>query len=572
MIDQQNESLPKKLEPNEVREWKNFSSFSINGEADSFLKGIFGDFLDLFYDEVKKTGNEKWRNLATNFLKKTLDPGLRRQITLLGENLNPVLMLGRIEGITWLKEKIGLEENNADGNIEHSVKRENFQILRLDVSNVFLANQVEDGKGGDYLLNKVAQAINESVDTLRKQLGEDFGILPIRYGGDEFVIFVVGGQLNNQEINTIKTSITKQEAFFGVNKEKRNISLKNDEIELINPSKIDDPEEKKFFYSFLKRGIILSADELKEEYKKIKNLDSFEVDINQDSIYPEEIESIKEEAEKIKAKIQYILSLHPEFKVPFYLASYLDVREGNSLSRQSTMLKILENHLIDPLLNRLIITRFDLEDHLRSESINRILSFEIKLKEVNELLGYGYADMLIVKAWDKIKEVLGEDHLRKIKIMRFGGFISLLISDDTLTPDQIEKLRNMTITLNNITHNVGFSDTKIENYKNLSQEDRIKKIIETMFIEPDINWMKKNLEFILGNQSIFDIFIQKMKKGEKNITDEELSDKNIAKQLELFLRYLLSEKRGIIRRERLNEVFNKIGEEKNRLNELLVNI
>lgn len=571
-----------KLSRKDVEKWKELSNtnseIEVDQETNRFLKGIFGDFLDLFSNQDAKTGNEKHRHLVNNFLKLVLDRGLNREINLFGETLSPILMVGRMGGISWLKEKIQLKVENVNGNVHYQVN-DNFNILRLDVSNVFSANQVENGKGGDYLLNKVAQAINKAIDNLRSQQ-QDVEILPTRFGGDEFVIFVKG-QLNDKPIKEIKTEITDQEAFFGSNAEKRKISLKGDKIEIINPQQISDPLKRQLFYSFLDRGVILSLDELEIEYQRISQrgggIKSYINEASARGIYPKEVEELKDKKEKIQRKIKYLLEVHPEFKVPFYLAWYLDQKDSSSFTRQQKMLEVLENYLVDPLLDRIVITRFDLENHLQRDEIKRMLIFELKLKEINEdkVLGYGYSDLLIVKMWRQMREVLGDQLINKAKIMRFGGMIGLFFSEQAnITVEQIEKFKNLQILLDEFTHDTGFLDIQFNgNEFNKLFDGQKQQILQKIFIQPDLDWLRKRVQFVL-NDNVFGLFMNKLRERNCQISEEELEEKNKRKQLELFLSYLLNEKRGQIRRENLKRVLEDLKniEEAEKINEILNNL
>lgn len=298
------------------------------------------------------------------------------------------------------------------------------------------------------------------------------------------------------------------------------------------------------------------------EYERIKgregSIEKYLQEENaQKQIYPPGVETLEQ-------KIEYFINLHPELKVPFYLARFIDRKYGD-LSRQENLLFFIENNLFDPLLNRITMNRQDLPEHFKEKQFKLIWSFEIKLKEINEhkSLGYVYADEVIEKAWVKIRKLLqdkfSDDWEKYITVGRFGGliFIGLKNYFNDLADDDLKKIQNelkqIQLEHYGITHDIGFAQIIPEEISGTDDQVatnlKIEKTINTVFSDPDIDWYMKRASFLknLPTNEI-NIFIDKLIRGELEIDESEIEDINTRVNLELLLSYFLNEKRGTIRR------------------------
>jgi GGDEF domain-containing protein len=552
----------------DIKRWKEFRPVVDEG-AKKYLQIFFGDSLNLFWNETEKKGNPKWRSLAESFFVLAFDPGLRRKISLSLPNgetnaTGSTYMLGRASGIDWLKRKTNFRKDGGNFSAQQ------FHILRFDINGVFQANQFQQGKGGDYLINQVASGLNESIANITGLPG-GVEIIPSRYGGDEFVVYISGNinpEQRNQIVDKIKEAIKGKKAYFGENGEERNIGLKEDKIEVIDPSQIVDESKKQLFYLFLSRGNVLSLDELNAECERIiaregdvKNY--LQKESAQKRIYPPDVETLEQ-------KIDYFTGLHPEFKVPFYLAWWLDKKEGKT-ERQENLLSLMESDLIDPLLDRIAMNRRDLPEHLRRSHLQEIWSFEVKLKEMNEheQLGYTYADEAVKGAWEKIKLIFenkfGNDWEKKILVGRFGGtiFIGLREGSEELSGEELKQLQEIKVEVDGITHDVGFAKIRAEKISEQDNAETIKQKIEetvgALFTEPSKDWHGKKAGFLQGlNVNEVKIFSNKLESREFEIKELEIEDKNKRVNLELLLKYFLNEKRGSTRRK---DFINEIPEE-----------
>jgi GGDEF domain-containing protein len=555
-----------KLTGADVKLWKEFRPI-INYETKRYLEMFFGDSLRLFWKEIHEDKNLSYQNLIEPFFSLAFDKEMRQRVVLslpTGKIVEapPVYILTRAAGIDWFKKEIGFKEDEI-----LLSQPSNFFILRLDVADIYEANQVDYGIGGNYLLNQVAAGINEFADEILNEINTENKIMPIRYGGDEFVVLITGSLSDRQKntiIEKIKYLIYSKKAFFGKEGIERQISFKNDELEVIDPNQIFDERKKKLFNFFLSRGFIISLDELENEFHYIETKEDgveqfLEKQMAKKIFFRHEI--------GLDMKFELLLEKHPEFKVPLYLARYLDGKEHTDL-RQKNLIYFLENILTDPILEENIITRYDLVDHLLRENLTDVLLFEIKLKEIDEHPSFGfiYGDNLIKILWNKIKQELTssvEDFEDKFLIGRFGGTIFIGIRNNfNLNEEDLQKLKNLSIKYRNVTHTVGFAAISLSNISmtNIGENETNKnKLLMEIFESTTDDWLYKKAEYLSSDDYLRNIFIEKLSKKLIEIRQEEISNDDTRINLELLLRYFLG-KRGLIRRQKMIELIKNMSD------------
>ena len=500
-----------------------------------FASPIFPDAKELvrriFNEDIQLISNKKGHTLLLErFFAIGLDPGLRREAKFSGEdNLSPVVMLNRSSFLYELRRRVGFKRIGENSNPDFKLEK-NFRILTLDLKNLRAADEAVDEAGnsaGDYVLNLAAVSLNESVKKITEELGVDENdILVGRYGGDEFYIGLVGKynpDIVNQIKAKVKTAIESKQGLYKQDGEiiKANLSIKNDQIGEVNiPT---DKIEKELFLSFLQRGLVLDGSEIEKE-KEIFTGENGEVDQNRlnaylgdvlaRNIYPKEVENAGD-----KEKIKYLIENHQELKVPFYLAAHLDQKnqESRQAVRQKALLNFVENYLVDPLLDEIVISRFDLLDHIKRSEFSSIFSFELKLKEINDNLSYSTGDQAIINLW-KVKRMLKSilnDEINKIMIGRFAGTIFFgLKKGQKLSNEALENIDKLIQTGVEgqykgikFTHSIGFSRIDVSNI-NPDTEDRIiKEKMGQMFESATDNWLENIFKRLFTDEISFTKFI-----------------------------------------------------------------
>ncbi len=446
------------------------------------------------FPELPLPTNEEDKKELLEFYSLGFDRGLMRQIDFRGETELSLFMLNRQAFLSKLSQKAGI-------NFEKAGSAQSFTILRIDIAGVFSANQVKDElgqEGGDLVIQRAAKALQAAAAEFLQNIGKkDLNLILGRYGGDEFTIALTG-EYSEKDLERlteiIRNKITEQKAYFQTEKgpELKPLKLKDGKVEKIPPP--EDENLKKLFYANLRRGVILSPEELNKEivaFETNGEIDqgSFEAylqELKAEGYYPLNISTPEEKA-------NYLKTQHHEFFGAFEAA------KRNNIPLQ-TITDFIENYLVGPLLDQVVITRFDLDRHLLAGEFRQIIAFEIKLKEVNEIYSYSCADNLIIDLCRQIRETLGEK-ASKVKIGRFGGVIFLGVKEglDKRTLDNLLQLREAFARYGKETVRTKIGSALIHLPPQIEDKE-LPKIKERMFSWPSKIWLQRNLEYIFKDE------------------------------------------------------------------------
>jgi len=492
---------------------------------------------DLFGPEIKliTNNNHNSTHLIEGLFGLALDSGLRKPAVFLNavdgdkKELEPVAMLNRQSFLTELRKRIGFKEEEKEGSMVYSSEK-NFSIFQMDLANLRKADETQDknlNSAGDYNLNIVAGALNELASEMGSVHGFNISpkdIIVGRYGGDEFSLAVVGDI--SQEPRTIamiqeliKNKIEERQGYFRDDKDKKTILrkkllLKGGKVDVIKPPEENNPnssDKKKIFYSFLRRGLVLSNEQLDFELQYINYKDQGENSVDN---YLREVLFDKENeygSLTDQEKITYLTNRHSELKVPFFLAETKN--GGDTNKRQSTLLHFVENYLSDPLLGEIVISRFDLPNHIRNDAFKNIHSFELKLKEIDDNLSYVYGDQVIIKLWQSRLRKILNPYIKegKVKIGRFAGTIFIGEIGEGLPVEIRNELKNINeVTLdykgNDIAHSVGYTELDTANINYQSSGFSVRQKTGEVFNKPTEDWIKKVFIRLFKNPDDFKEF------------------------------------------------------------------
>jgi len=417
-------------------------------------------------------------------------------------------MLGRQAALYEVKSKIKF--HHIKNNRFDTAKQ--FKALTLDLEKF---RKADEAGAADYNLNIVAHAINLARLEIIK-IGVDPNDLVLgRYGGDEFYLFLIGSQYDNKlkEIqDLIKKHIKAAYGYFEKNSEPQQFKIKHDKVEVIEIPK--DPIEKQIFLSFLSKNSILDENQIAKEKQYLEENPIETVDEDYVGIYPKSIEEIKDHNQKIIAKIEYLVKDHSELKVPFWAALREDKLNNNKNNENvREVLAFYQEYLIDPLLNEIVLGRFDIQDHLDRKEFSRVFVYEAKLKEVNDLLSWTYADERIIKKfWEgKLKKDFREEFQNgTLTVGRIGGSIIIMQKEGkTLSQETLEKLRKIgneqfkskyDARRGVLNHEIGFAEID-------AIKDTPKEVIDKIFSEPTKNWLRKTFKRVLTDIEEYKKFI-----------------------------------------------------------------
>lgn len=498
-------------------------------QARRAIDEVFGDEINFLIE-----GQENYRSLAENIFMLALDPGIRMEKRFGENNAEGHVILNRQSMLHRLRKRSGFRQTD-DKTMFHVDKK--FNLLKLDIKDFRLADEMG---AGDYNLNIFAKALDEALNKIAEKLGgqdrdriekiRQENLLLGRYGGDEFIIGIIDdgkGILSktNEIISIIKQNLEteKFKGFFHSDAIPEKFKIK--ELEEINIPQDDDKDGRQIFFSFLQRGLVLNAGLLEREKKyfrkSVKNqtLKDYLKEVLARKIYPDEIKILPKD-ERIKEKISYLVKSHPELKIPFFVAQILDEKSqtqgGNK--KMEYVLEFMENYLVDPLLDEVAMTRFDILDHLERGEFKNVYGYELKVKETNEVLSYAYSDQMITKLWlEKFKiEFREEIQQGVVKVGRVGGMI---IIGETRGAKQLSKAKRARLmNINNIrvkfedkeiNHEIGF--IALSGLPEQMNEKEAKKIFSEIFIQSTKNWLEKTFYRIADKKNEQKAFLEFLK-------------------------------------------------------------
>lgn len=468
---------------------------------------------DIFGQEVNKIVDDggRYSGLYSRLYSLALDPGLKRRHEFLGKHASPVAMLNRQAFLYELRKKSGFKEQTENERRVFSTEKP-ITILNLDIAGLRFADQ---GHFADYNLNIFAAKLNEIIKNYIKNnlRNSNREILVGRYGGDEFSIGLIG-KFSNEEIDKIKKLLTRElestKCIADSQGQEGRFSLKNHQVEQIDIP--EDEYERTIFYSFLQKGLVLNNDQIKKEKKYLSDYQGI-LDERRLASYLK-LASVDSEDVGLdfEVKINNIINKHPELKVPFYYAELQDNQKvDREKTRQKQVLEFVENYMIDTLLDEIVMSRFDIIDHFERGEFSKVSSFEIKLKEINDDLGYVYGDEVITTFWKnslkpKIKKFIENG---VIKVGRIGGTIVIGVKKGEENNDELKKAigeLSKTTSVNikyrdqDINHIVGFAEVNVKDCQGNREKSQEK--LSEIFNNLSRDWLEKLLRYILNLENL----------------------------------------------------------------------
>lgn len=505
-----------------LEDFRHFFATTPNIEERRLEKDKFFNFSELLGNEAAEIikGNKNATRIFNRFFLAAYESGMIRAHKVGDREASPVAMFGR--------------QGFANELLKRYKGGKGLNILMIDI-----AGLREDDKGGtaDYNLNIFATRLSEVIKKLEEtgKIKSDEYVVA-RYGGDEFSIGLVE-DYSDEELTTIKKELLgqgedKEAGLDGViGLKKKGNTLKDKPIK-IKDGKIDaislptDEHEKNLFLSFLERGFLIKAEELKREVDYFRDEKG---SINEEDFkkYLKDFENGKAKIDgNLKDKIKELTDKHPEFKVPFYYAEIADLdsnKKGDTVQRE--VLEFIYNYLYDPLLGEIAMSRHDLADHLKRGKFSNIYSLEVKVKEINDRMSYAYADRVISGLWnDKLKK-LAEPLIKSgdVSLGRIGGNIFFGVRKGA----DVERIKKFLKEVSEISkyegdyhgakvpHIIGFANIDVLETEG-KDNDYIGKKFEEMFSKTTRSYIRRMFKGVFSKQNLFELFCNSL----ENITDD----------------------------------------------------
>ena len=527
------------MEGKKVRINKKITGFeqvfpTLSKPLEKFTQNVFGKELELF------KGNEFASSLLERFYSLALDSGIRKSVEFKGQKLPPVAIFNRQAFLSQLRERIVFKQTGNDTAPEFTTKKD-FRLFHIDIENLRSADEAKEGKNNaaDYNLNLVVSSLNTAAEEIKSKFNinaED--ILVGRYGGDEFDIGLVGDYKQSVIIEIKKIildDVEKNTGWFKIDGKigQKSVKVKDGNVEEIKApitSEDGDPTNKRIFFSFLKRGMVLNEDQIRKERDSFITSDKLNEDelnryLNEvlaKDIYPD---NIKED--DIHTKINHLTNKNSELVFPFYLAEELDrqARDINN-TRQEKLLKFVEDSLFDPLLDEVVVSKPDLKERIEKGKYDTVYNFEIKLKEINDFLNYSTGDRTIISLWkgkqkekglgglrDILKTYLDED---KIDVSRFGGALYVCVKKGVVLDSK--ELRRFAENGVDISYHgeasnyaVGYSETDLKKTNKNERKVKTDEIMNSVKVSKD--WFNKVLTKLVLEPDSFDLFVNLVNPG-----------------------------------------------------------
>ncbi|NJK70885.1 MAG: diguanylate cyclase [Thermales bacterium] len=262
-----------------------------------------------------------------------------------------------------------------------------FAILMMDIENFASTNiydEVNHTYGGDIVINQIVEQIKQTIKSFEldnKEALANVNITAARYGGDEFM-FLVEGEVEDELIlrfeAQLKAYISELSAFFmspklGIYQDK--IKMKDNSLDIIKIPK--DELERRVFFDYILQHNILNEFELKKVTKDIRQKnDMFLEEVNPNSYYPIEVNTLGEKLEHIKTRKNYLL----EF---IQRAVFID-KEANSNNCSQCITLFYESIINNPSYGYEILNKDPfIKDLLESQNNHIIIMDQKFLKEIN---------------------------------------------------------------------------------------------------------------------------------------------------------------------------------------------
>lgn len=388
---------------------------------------------------------DNYSPLFENIFKYCFDPGLRQE----NVSQNPEISVQPAGPVAMLTRTGAIHFAEING-------PENFDYHNFDIKGM---RDADKAGCADWLLNKIAQAIQVTVDN---------NALCSRYGGDEFMLMTKKGTPDLEGlIAKVKQAVEGVSGYF-VNPEdnkleQKNVEIKDQKVETISPPSTDI--DLKIFKVLLSRGIVLNQSEIdkiknKPEFNKNNRFDEVALSEylsknywNENNLYDNKdqekgsIVGLSTEA-TINNKMAFISQNYPEFRQALAVCQALDLEDVSStkgtLVNTSAVIKFIENVIFDRRLGDVFYSFSHLADGVKSQKYSELISIDTKfLKEINDDISYMDGDELIAGCWNKIQETLGKQR-KSFEISRRGGtFVLALKQGEVMDPNLRHKISNI---------------------------------------------------------------------------------------------------------------------------------
>lgn len=369
--------------------------------------------------------------------------------------------------------------DTADVRQSSPVVKRAFLMLDLENLRDADATKFENYNAADYMLGKVAESLTDDVERLKKQFaGKNVRFEVGRYGGDEFVLALVGDYTQDDLTKIASDSLLKVQNLDAFYQRLPNepiirskIKVKNGGFEFIEIDPGDVMESEIFEYYF-QQGVILNREQIKIEKERYKNkIEDFRQSAVARKIdYPADVDSVDK-------KIVHLTTRHPEFRDVYddLMASTLPAELVQRL-----FLDFVENNIYDRLLGANVTSFADLTEHLGKGEFSRLWIFDGKfIKETNDALGYPLADKLIQNIWKEItSKISSNDHDNLFFARRGGTFALALRNGAKLSQETIANLQELKATPfpdSDFNVPIGFSEIDLESFTSEGKTSPLKE-------------------------------------------------------------------------------------------------
>jgi GGDEF domain-containing protein len=160
-------------------------------------------------------------------------------------------------------------------------------------------------------------------------------------------------------------------------------------------------------------------------------------DVEKRSIYPPEINTPEQKAEYLKDR-------HPDLSLSIDIAKRFDqdkikIDPSSPPIATEKIVKFIEDVMYDPLLGENIYTFHDFQEHIKEDKIDRLYMIDVKIKEINDVLGTVKGDRALENCWDQIKEAIGDENMKQFVIGRYGGTYMLGLRKGHVLDSSVQK-------------------------------------------------------------------------------------------------------------------------------------
>lgn len=422
------------------------------GNVQDLLTGLYGDEINHIEGILPDSFEDKktYTSILSGFYRLAFDTGLSRAIEFQHNeetfHVDPVFMLRRSAFLERTRKKLDQMDSKKAA------------FLMMDVADVGFADMIEDDrntgiKSADLLLNRFAGTLQQALDQTQKILDETFGknaisLMAGRYGGDEFVVSILGNYDNGiidmvkkniqERVLTLRNQAVYKRIILGNGREdshdeKGDIRLKNNLIDVTELPTADQYNQKIFMH-YLKQGLVMDQEQINIVRAQYKTENEFDRSVIKRYDYRFEYREDNKMLTALEDKIGYILKRHPELRLAFDLAESLDEAEtmlGSSgeiiKKRQEAMLRFVQTTIFDPLLGYGVYSYHDFKEHTDNELIDRFIVFDLKLKEFNEFMGLVFTDGIVGSFWNQIEKAIDDKDKHKVIFGRRGGTFYLAV-------------------------------------------------------------------------------------------------------------------------------------------------